>query len=119
MDLKPGSLLASLTAHAADVSTHGQNAIAGISSGSYAGNNTVNRAIPHGLGVIPKVVFIVNQPSALNAINHLALGFIWSSSSNNLAVTGSDATNFYVGNATSYPNSGNATTRTYDWIAIG
>lgn len=37
---------------------------ANITSGSYVGDNTANRAIPHGLGVIPTLVEINHwQPS--------------------------------------------------------
>lgn len=36
-----------------------------------------------------------------------------------LAITASDATNFYVGNATSYDWSANASGNAYYWTAIG
>lgn len=95
--------------------------LATISTGTYTGDNTVNRAIPHGLGVKPKIVSIVVighgtyfkiiKDTEINALDHVT--------STVNAVTAKNSTNFYVGNAGSYPYSANATTYTYYWTAIG
>ncbi len=97
----------------------GGSGIAVVSSGSYTGNATVNRAIPHGLGVTPKLIYLVEE--SVVAFYHIigALAEIRSSTSGRLAVTIPDATNFYVGNATSYPQSANENLKVYDWVAIG
>ncbi len=95
-----------------------------ISSGQYTGNDGVNRAVAHGLGVAPKLVFITKNAAGgypilytimIGAAHIKAIG----DSPTPLAVTAPDATNFYVGNATSYANSANANTIVYDWVAIG
>ena len=89
-------------------------------SGSYTGNSTVNRAIPHGLGRTPKMVFLVFNAGLKQFIIQLA--FI-TKIEHNVAtlcyvITTPDATNFYVGNATDYEASANAV-HLYDWVAIG
>ena len=88
-------------------------------NGTYVGNDTVNRAIPHGLGKIPSFVFVVDQSnSGVFSIHQKAGGFIFLlSGGGKLAVTAMDATYFYVGNATSYPNSGNSNGVTWAWSA--
>ncbi|KKM98164.1 hypothetical protein LCGC14_1160750 [marine sediment metagenome] len=94
-----------------------------IASGTYPGNVTVNRAIAHGLGVIPKIVMvhrsdlgtgfnrIVDQSAFISYVSHLAVI--------KHAVTAMTDTNFYVGNATNYLQSANNTGQSYDWVAIG
>lgn len=92
---------------------------------SYTGNDTVNRAIAHGLGRTPKIIvgalyvssgeaYIYIIISGLNYIIHNR-----STTAGGLAVTAPDATNFYVGNATEYTYSANHTGETYYWVAIG
>lgn len=97
-------------------------------SGTYTGNDGANRAIPHGLGRIPKVVIIMHstgdylyhvsgaQPGAM-------LYGYWAAAVSDGGVNGIatalDATNFYVGHAVSYPKTANATGQTYNWFAIG
>jgi hypothetical protein len=94
-----------------------------ITTGTYNGDDTVNRAIPHNLGAVPYFVQIRGQSTGLqhwvmyadtNAIAKLASG-----SFTNLAVTAKDSTNFYVGNATSYQNSANASGTGHRWVAFG
>ena len=99
--------------------------LAKMTSGSYTGDSTVNRAIAHGLGVTPKVIFLMRQdtPSTVNWFqNFNALAALQyntgAGSSGQLSVTAPDATNFYVGNAGSYANSANFTGIIYDWIAF-
>ena len=90
--------------------------------GSYSGNDTVNRAIAHGLGVTPKLVVIIDA-NGFECIINGGLAKIQggrNDSSNCLAVTIPDATNFYVGNATSYAFSANDSVQgVWYWAAIG
>lgn len=100
------------------------NGRAKISSGTYSGNGSANRAIPHGLGVTPKLVVIFGTNNDFCGgiiIGNTAQILGWSGGSNaGYAVTISDATNFYVGNGTNYELSLNsvAGARTYTWTAI-
>lgn len=91
-----------------------------IGSGSYSGNNTANRAVAHGLGVTPKLIYFSTATGLV----------LWQGISGNMedtdasatanyAVTGWDASNFYVGNAGGYARSANASGTTYYWIAFG
>lgn len=83
-------------------------------SGSYVGNSTSNRAIPHTLSGTPKAV-IISEPNegiivVMNGVERAFDSVI-------IAVTAADATNFSVGGpATSYI--GNYTGRTYTWQAF-
>jgi len=92
-----------------------------ITTGTYVGDNTVNKAIAHGLAAKPLMViftiagsswYIANiEDTVIIAITDVATG--------RYEVTAKDATNFYVGNATEYTRSANATGITYHWVAIG
>ncbi|GAI14483.1 unnamed protein product, partial [marine sediment metagenome] len=70
-----------------------------VSSGSYEGDDADNRAIAHGLGVVPKVVLIIR-------VGHSNSGFVTSTTNINTyndvveVVTNWDTTNFYVSNTT-------------------
>lgn len=111
---------AQLSAHVASASPHSGHSI--ITSDSFVGDNTLNRAIPHGLGRVPKVIFILITSATGEIICSYAganLKYIDYNVSNSFNVTAPDATNFYVGNATSYIQSGNGSTYTYNWITIG
>jgi hypothetical protein len=99
------------------------NALVAMSnSGSYYGNSTSNRAIPHGLGKTPKMVRIFsNDMGGGEGTIFEDIGIIRSMydvSTNTYAVTKMDDTNFYVGNSSSYPASYNNTGCTYVWLAI-
>lgn len=99
-----------------------------VTSGSYTGDSTANRAIAHGQPITPKIVFIFNHTivgyfyvitTNLAAIREYQLlganneGQEW-------AVTAMDADNFYVGNALNYQKSANVNTpETYYWVVIG
>jgi hypothetical protein len=91
-----------------------------VKAGNYTGNDTVDRAIPHNLGVIPKVVYIVNR-------NGFALFTILGSNPTSIARVGNsaytvasmDSTNFYVGDAASYFGSANDNLTVFDWVAWG
>jgi hypothetical protein len=110
---------------AAQVPNHGlskHTADAKASSGNYVGNDTANRAIPHGLGRIPSMVFIAQSGGInYNLIYPTAAQILYLSNASNVlvyAVTVCDSTNLYVGNATSYGASGNATGTTYNWVVL-
>lgn len=88
-----------------------------MTTGSYTGNDTANRAIPHGLGRRPAVVIITQPLYMAFMCASLEPSLIVSAVSS--AVTDPDATNFYVGNAANYANSANEGTRVYHWVAFG
>ncbi len=91
-------------------------------SGSYAGDSTVNRGIPHGLSGAPKIVFLGNPTDAVWYRIITGLNFViysTAAASGGYTVIAMDATNFYVGNADEYNLSANLTTRTYYWVAVG
>jgi len=110
----------------ANIPTHGNSehdASVRGSSGTYVGNNTVNRAIPHGMGRRPSCIVITGDGTlgSIMLINSdPGTNIIYSdyAGGNLLAVANSDATNFYVGNATSYGHSGNGSLSNYQWTAI-
>lgn len=94
-----------------------------IASGSYTGNDTANRAISHGLGKVPKLIFfqatntiveISGLSVRLGVYNAMISGLPTYAS----AVTAADATNFYVGSAANYEYSGNGDTHTYYWVVL-
>ncbi|KKL67457.1 hypothetical protein LCGC14_2134780, partial [marine sediment metagenome] len=92
-----------------------------ITTGSYVGNSSVNRAIPHGLGVTPKFVFINEGTSSWRVQLQgqvASLFFIRHDASGIHTVTIPNSTNFYVGNAISYNQSVNVTGTTYYWVAF-
>ena len=90
-----------------------------ITNGTYAGDSSVNRAIPHGLGQAPKVVFIQEVNVGDFFVVPGGAVFIYSSLGA-LGVTALNATNFYVGNATNYIISANSSvsSRFYYWWAL-
>lgn len=91
---------AAIAIHAALIASHGVLKIAGISFVAYVGNDTDNRPIAHGLGVLPKGLFITWALTAEDT------GLIMSTLSNQLiritsvkkatSVTAWTTTNFYV-----------------------
>jgi hypothetical protein len=104
-----------------------------ISSGTYTGNSSGNRAIAHGLGIIPKIVLIQNQTDTSALYFYIifpGFGYImgfqltggsWygEASPANLTVTQMDANNFYVGHAGFYANTANLSGKAYRWVASG
>ena len=113
--------IANSVAHIAATKPHSGHAVA--AQGNFIGDSTVNRAIPHGLGKKPKVVFFYS--SAVDRIGGiLEDGIIWVKEGDQMAlveiaVSVADATNIYVGNATDYDDSFNYTGRTQHWYANG
>jgi hypothetical protein len=103
-----------------------------ITSGTYTGNNTANRAIAHGLGSVPKIVFIQNQTDTSYLYFFVIfpgfgyiLGFklnsgswISSTGSSALAVYQMTSTYFYIGNSSDYPNTANHVNKLYRWVAF-
>lgn len=82
--------------------------------GSYVGDDTANRPIAHGIGVVPKAIFICNTdgkmffmiiPGTISYGNLIKSVPVW------------DATNFYVG--PSLIGYANQTGKTYYWVAFG
>ena len=96
------------------------NSIGKTLASTYVGNNTVNRAIPHGLGKLPQRIMINDNDGAYNRYV-LASRMIWEHPTlhGTIDVNVWDTTNFYVGNATDYNYSGNANGTIYHWVAMG
>lgn len=92
-----------------------------ISSGTYTGDNTVNRGIEHGLGVTPDYVRITAYGAYQCFIIHSLSAVCYSqgATTGQMAVTGMDDTYFYVGNAGNYFRSANANPSEYKWVAFG
>lgn len=89
------------------------------SRGEYTGDDAANRAIAHGLGVAPKLIFIWGE-AAFTAITR---GFImgtyqWCATGATMTVTTADATNFYV-SETDASCELNDNAVVYTWVAIG
>jgi hypothetical protein len=104
-----------------DLKVNGSAKIAKINKGSYTGDNTTNRAIPHGLGNTPKIIFITGTHIDLGTLRiDASEGYVRSiedASTHRLDVTDPDTTNFYVGNPSDYGHSANGGF-TYYWVAI-
>lgn len=106
--------------------TKHDSTVLAFNSSNFAGNSSANRAIPHGLGRAPNLVILTRRTDAndgtqVNIIHAGESGYIrniTSGTNNVLAVTAVDATNFYVGNATDYSDTGNLTGQTYYWVAL-
>ncbi|MBA7672895.1 hypothetical protein ES703_81082 [subsurface metagenome] len=89
-------------------------------SGSYTGDNTANRFIPHGLKTTPKLIFIMqsNEPNISHILGAMAaMEYHFAASDGRYTVTIPDSTNFHVGDAANYSLSKNATGETYYWVA--
>ena len=101
---------------------HGMMSGLRISSSNYAGNNGANRAIAHGLGTTPVIVFIVEVETGQRFQIITGSNFIYylsATADGAHAVTAPNGTNFYVGNAAEFLQSGNSSSYTYVWVAIG
>ncbi|MBA7553692.1 hypothetical protein ES705_46288 [subsurface metagenome] len=95
-----------------------------VTTGTYTGDSTVEREIPHGLGVVPKAVFIwcvsaagarrsaTGHGAAPNNLVHFGEApYYWD-------VSSWSAANFEVGNSTEFAQSMNLTTGIYVWVAF-
>lgn len=90
-----------------------------VSHGVYVGNAAANRAIPHSLGVIPRIVFIIDVSAGL-MFQKLGVDLIqYAPVMTWVATTISDAVNFYVGDAGDTVPYANVTARNYTWVALG
>ena len=112
---KADAVQTNLSTHTGAAAPHSGHAK--LTTGSFSGDSTVNRAIAHGLSRVPKYIWIENNST--NAQCRIPSSSKIKSGAINYAVTAWDATNFYVGNATEYNNSANYSGYTYDWMAIG
>lgn len=87
-----------------------------IQYGQYTGDNTVNRAIPHGLNAIPQLIIIFTEGGTVSVImehrQEAKLLIIGTSKGDVSAMT---AVAFYVGTAAL---AGNQLGMVYDWVAI-
>ena len=91
-----------------------------IKTGTYTGDASGGRAIPHGLGIAPKLVFICTTNTDAMLWRQLAgidkLFSVSDSATGKIAVTTMDSTNFYLGS--DHPGA-NYTAFVYYWVAIG
>jgi hypothetical protein len=94
-----------------------ENVIKASTTGTFAGNDAANRAIPHGLGRTPSLVVMTNGTQTAAHIICGQSGTILYTSVGVKTVTAMDAVNFYVGEASNYTTSGNAAGTTYIWSA--
>ncbi|GAH90325.1 unnamed protein product [marine sediment metagenome] len=92
-----------------------------VTSGSYVGNDTTSRAIPHGLGVTPKLVLIhtTSRVNWFRIIDGIGKIFEMSTEAWTATVTAMDDTNFYVGKSIDFIKSANGSGITHNWVAIG
>jgi hypothetical protein len=104
-----------------------------VGNGTYTGNNSTNRAIPHGLGVTPKLVMIFMPATGSNksyeyrlysGSNYIVYSEYYSYGAspevgNPYIVTEVDSNNFYVGNESGYEKTANYNSKVYYWVAIG
>ena len=100
----------------------GSHAIIGNKSGSYGGNDTVNRPIAHSLGVIPKHILIAVDSGYIGQMSQHRNGkimFTFDAGRGEINVNNMTDTYFYVGNAGNYFTSMNGGGRGYYWIAFG
>lgn len=88
-----------------------------VTSGSYTGNDTADRAIAHGLGRIPKLVYVTETAADFNFFCIAnSIGYILAGGGGGGAVTAPDATNFHVGTAGLFVATANNTGKTYNWV---
>jgi len=115
---------ARIALHALVAAAHHPRSVA--TYGTYAGNDAANRAIPHGLGAVPTMVFICNT-LGYDYIYRIVRGFgliYWQSDTPGMGtrlVTQVDDTNFYVGDGVNHTQSANASAggTTYAWATMG
>lgn len=91
-----------------------------VSTGTYTGDSSTNRAIPHNLSGTPKLVVITNNLAVANYdgfISQQAVIRFIGTTCGQYAVTIPDSTNFYVGK-TDFDKSCNLNTAVYKWVAF-
>lgn len=91
-----------------------------MTSGLYTGDGTQNRAVPHGLGIVPKLVLVQMWKNTNLYSTYLQIPdigrFIQIGGSNTGTVTPMDAVNIYVGDSSYAVNS---SSYNYRWYALG
>lgn len=89
-------------------------------TGTYEGNSTSNRGIPHELTVF-KFAHIITSAGDSSSFKHFTAQGIQITSPDiaPASVNLPDSTNFYVGDSVSGIFRANRTGRTYIWIAVG
>ena len=94
-------------------------------AGGYAGDNTADRAIPHGLPGVPSLIVIV-ETVAIDGLGDMAwmicppqsrIKILRGGANSSLSVSTPTNTDFYIGHATSYLQTANATGTNYRWVA--
>ena len=92
-----------------------------FSTGTYTGNNSANRTIPHGLSTTPKAVYIINTDfnNWFRIFTDANIYMEAGTGSTKISVTAPDGTNFHVGNSGDFGQSANNNTQGYRWVAIG
>ena len=84
-------------------------------TGSYTGDYTANRAIPHGLDNKPMLVIIQRSLGDVLGVSVVDTNFIRminGAATDYQTVTAKDSTNFYI------PQELNASEQDYDWVVI-
>lgn len=93
-----------------------------VGTNTYVGNDSANRALAHGMGRIPNVIFL--WETSFNNFWIIIGGstnMIYMANATAIitrAVTAADATNFYVGTAGAFPTSANVAGTNYGWRAL-
>lgn len=88
--------------------------------GNYTGDYTVNRAIPHGLGRTPKIVYVRAGIHGGRIYNHDSHGVLYTPNGGVFfSLTLMDNVNFYVGDPSHSIEAGNGGGSPYYWIALG
>ncbi len=97
------------------VSYIGTLPLARINSGSFTGNASDHRAIPHALGVTPKFVYIVDTTGGHQYTQVAGWDYTITVVDRTFnPETAMNSTNFYASNATTNLNG-----RVYYWVAMG
>lgn len=93
--------------------------------GSYAGDSSADKALPHSLGRIPIffIAMLYGTPWYLftqwsPGLNRIFCHDTVGASTGQFPVASMDASNIYVGNASSYALTANLTGKTYRWFAF-
>lgn len=121
--LTGGIVNADIAAAAAIADSKLESIVAVSSMGSYTGDNAISRHIAHGLGKVPKFVFIFSVTVIFcwflppNWDNML----VWvDAGTNGFLITESLTTTYFsVGAAASLAHSANLAPLVYSWVAIG
>lgn len=115
---------ADIATHAALTATHGAAYIVGATVMAWTGTGLANKAIAHGLGRVPKLIFGTDSAAWFMEMASFTTTIFCEDSTSpyargGLTVTAMDATNFYVGNAGNYYASANVNGYGYYFVAIG